>query len=44
LVDTAVSRGYANDFGIVDGIFGRGLPVTWLNVLVCAVMRRSRGK
>jgi len=44
LVETAVSNGYTNDFGIIDGVFERGLPVTWLNVLVCAVMRRSRGQ
>ena len=42
LVDTA--DGYNNDFGIIDGVFERCLPVTWLNVLMCAVMRRSKGK
>jgi GT2 family glycosyltransferase len=44
LVDTAVTNGYNNDFGIIDGVFERCLPVTWLNVLMCAAMRRSRGK
>jgi GT2 family glycosyltransferase len=44
LADTAVTNGYTNDFGIIDGVFERCLPVTWLNVLMCAVMRRSRGK
>lgn len=44
LAEAAVSYGYGNDFGIIDGVFEQGLPVVWLDVLVCAVMRRSLGQ
>lgn len=44
LAETAVSGGYCNDFAIIDGVFARKQAVVWLDVLMCAVMKRSRGR
>jgi hypothetical protein len=44
VVQESVNGGYCNDFAIIDGVFERNLPVVWLDALICAVMKRSRGK
>lgn len=44
LAQAATRDGYCNDFAIIDGVFKQGLEVVWLDALLCAVMRRSRGK
>lgn len=43
VLDSATG-GYTNDFAIIDGVFAREHSVVWLDALMCAVMRRSRGQ
>jgi hypothetical protein len=44
LVGTTGVAGYCNDFAIIDAVFERDMPRVWLDRLLCAVMKRSRGK
>lgn len=44
LIGQSVGGGYGNDFALINGVFEADLPVVWLDTLICAVMRRSRGQ